>query len=203
MRCQHYECSNQSDQESPEWFGPCTYYLLQLVILNRKVMELHPQFQVEQREEQVGRDVELQVGIAEALEIEAEIEGIVYQMSSLQAKERLSEQREDRRGWKDMERGEGKESERSKRSERRDKERASGEQRDTTDKPRSLQPSTPIDVPRSSSRGVPRRYNPSASERGDPAASSSPGYPAKIPIPIHKRRETGDTDRAEQSSSSD
>ncbi|KAF7886735.1 uncharacterized protein EAF02_003382 [Botrytis sinoallii] len=96
--------------------------------------------------------------------------------------------------------GKGKE---TRRSERGDREKDRGERRETSDKSRSLLPSAPIDVSRSTSRGDPRRPNTSIDERGRLASSSSPEYPAQIPIRDRDRRERGDTDRGERVSTKD
>ncbi|KAF7932232.1 hypothetical protein EAE99_003472 [Botrytis elliptica] len=96
--------------------------------------------------------------------------------------------------------GKGKE---IRRSERGDREKERGERRETSDKPRSLQPSAPIDVSRSTSKGDPRRSNTSIDERGRLASSSSPEYPAQVPIRERDRRERGDTDRGERVSTKD
>ncbi|KAF7935378.1 uncharacterized protein EAE97_008285 [Botrytis byssoidea] len=115
------------------------------------------------------------------------------------SQEETSEQRAERHRKRDRERERAKESERS---EGKNKEKERGEGRETSIKARSLQPSAPVDVPRSSSR-VPRRSNTSTSERGNLASSSSPEYSAQTPIPTRERRERGDTDRAERSSTRD
>ncbi|TGO63285.1 hypothetical protein BCON_0014g00750 [Botryotinia convoluta] len=91
-----------------------------------------------------------------------------------------------------------KESEKESRSERGNREKDRGERRESSEKSRSLQPSAPIDVSRSTSRGDPRRSNTSIDERGKLASGSSPEYTAQIPIRERDRRERGDTDRGER-----
>ncbi|KAF7897960.1 uncharacterized protein EAF01_008926 [Botrytis porri] len=104
------------------------------------------------------------------------------------------EREKDRSERRDKDEGKGK-GKQPERSERRDKEEDRREQRETSDKSRSLQPSNPIDISRSSSR-VDARRPITTDGRRNLAASSSPEY---IQMPIRgPRRERGDTERGDR-----
>ncbi|TGO12493.1 hypothetical protein BTUL_0087g00060 [Botrytis tulipae] len=113
------------------------------------------------------------------------------------SQEETPEQRAERHRKRDKERE--REREQKNLKDLKGKTRRKKEEKD----PRSLQPSAPIDVPRSSSREVPKKSNTSTSEHGNLASSSSPEYPPQTPMSVRKPREKGDTDRAELSSMKD